>query len=75
MKKVIQGYMSRYSDCWLFETDKTSYSSEVASVIDELLGFITRDGDEIKITIEHLGNVHDEFNAIYYEKIEDDKKE
>lgn len=75
MKKVIQGYMSRHSDCWLFETDKSSYSSEVASVIDELLGMITRDGDKIRITIEHLGNIRDEFNAIYYEKIGDYKKE
>lgn len=58
MKKVIQGYMSQYSDAWLFETDKTSYSSGVASAIDELIGFLTEDGDEIKITIEFLGNAH-----------------
>ena len=57
MKKVIQGYMSHY---WLFETDKTSYSSGVASAIDELLEVITKDGDKIRITIEHLGNIHDE---------------
>lgn len=58
MKKVIQGYMSQYSDAWLFETDKTFYSSGVASAIDELIGFLTEDGDEIRITIEHLGNIH-----------------
>lgn len=59
MKKVIQGYIGEYSDCFLFETEKTSYSSDVPEVIDELLGFFTEDGDEIRITIEHLGNIHD----------------
>ena len=58
MKKVIQGYISEYSDCFLFETEKTSYSSDVPEVIDELLGGFTEDGDEIRITIEHLGNIH-----------------
>ena len=59
MKKVIQGYVGEYSDCWLFETDEASYSEKVPLVIDELLGIFTKDGDEIRITIEHLGNVHD----------------
>lgn len=57
-KKVFQGYITEYSDCWLFETEKTSYSSEVVSAIDELLKTETEDGDEIRITIEKLGNVH-----------------
>ena len=59
MKKVIQGYASLYSDCWLFETEKTSYDETFLAMIDNFLGITTKDGDEIRITIEHLGNVHD----------------
>lgn len=61
MKKVIQGYVGEYySNCWFFETNETAYSSKVVRAIDELLGtYTTKDGDEIRITIEHLGNVHD----------------
>lgn len=59
MKKVIHGYASLYSDGWLFETEKTSYDEPFLAVIDNLLGITTKDGDEIRITIEHLGNVHD----------------
>ena len=52
--KTFVGYVSRYSDCWLFETEKTSYSQQVCATIDELMGEFSKDGDKFKITIEKL---------------------
>lgn len=34
-KKEFIGYVGEYSDTWLFETDKTPYSSIVVLAIDE----------------------------------------
>ena len=54
--KTFVGYMGQYSDCWLFETEKTSYSQQVCAAIDELMGELSKDGDKFKITIEKLEN-------------------
>ena len=59
LKRTITGYVSEYSDCFLFETDETSFDHFVVQSIDELLNYETQDGDIIKITIEKVGNVHD----------------
>ena len=54
MKKEFIGYVGEYSDNWCFETDKESYSANVPTAIDELLGIDSQDGDKFKITIEKL---------------------
>lgn len=54
MKKEIVGYVGEYNDCWSFDTDKISYSSNVPTAIDELLEIDSQDGDMFKITIEKL---------------------
>ena len=53
-KKEFIGYVGEYSDTWLFETDKTPYSSIVVLAIDELLRTETKDCEKYKITIEKL---------------------
>lgn len=53
-KKEYVGYVGQYSDTWLFETDKTSYSKNVVLAIDELLLVETKDCEKYKITIEKL---------------------
>lgn len=53
-KKEYVGYVGQYSDTWLFETDKTSYSKNVVLAIDELLLIETKDCEKYKITIEKL---------------------
>ena len=53
-KKEFIGYVGEYSDTWLFETNKTPYSSIVVLAIDELLGIKTKDCEKYKITIEKL---------------------
>ena len=53
-KKAFIGYVGEYSDTWLFETDKTPYSSIVVLAIDELLLTETKDCEKYKITIEKL---------------------
>ena len=54
MKKEIIGYVGEYNDCWSFDTDKISYSSNIPTAIDELLEIDSQDGDRFKITIEKL---------------------
>lgn len=54
MKKEIIGCVNYYSGNWSFETDEESYSFNIPSVIDELLGIESKDGDKFKITIEKL---------------------
>ena len=54
--KIFVGYIAQYSDCWLFETEKTSYSQQVCATIDELMGELSKDGDRFKITIEKIEN-------------------
>lgn len=54
MKKEIIGYVGEYNDDWFFENEKESYSSNVPTAIDELLGIDSKDGDKFKITIEKL---------------------
>lgn len=54
MKKEIIGYVGEYNDGWFFENEKESYSSNVPTAIDELLGIYSKDGDKFKITIEKL---------------------
>ena len=54
MKKEIIGYVGKYNDCWSFDTDKISYSSNIPTAIDELLEIDSQDGDMFKITIEKL---------------------
>lgn len=54
MKKEIIGYVGEYNDGWFFENEKESYSSNVPTAIDELLGIDSKDGDKFKITIEKL---------------------
>ena len=53
-KKEFIGYVGEYSDTWLFETNKTPYSSIVVLAIDELLGIKTEDCEKYKMTIEKL---------------------
>lgn len=53
--KTFIGYVGQYSDCWLFETDTTSYSQQVCAAIDELMGELSNNGDKFKITIKKLG--------------------
>ena len=53
-KKEYVGYVGQYSDTWLFERDKTSYSKNVVLAIDELLLIETKDCEKYKITIEKL---------------------
>ena len=53
-KKTIRGFVGEYSDTWLFETDKTSYSMNVPKAIDEILGIESEDGEEYRITIEQV---------------------
>ena len=56
MKKEIVGYVNycNYSGKWGFETDEESYSFNVPTTIDELLGICSQNGDKFKITIEKL---------------------
>lgn len=54
MKKEIIGYVGEYSDYWVFENDKNSYSTNVVLAIDELLEIDSQDGDRFKITIKKL---------------------
>ena len=53
-RKNFIGRVGQYSDCWLFETDTTSYSQQVCAAIDELMGEFSNNGDKFKITIEKL---------------------
>ena len=59
LKTTITGYVGEYSDTWLFETNNRTFDINVVRAIDELLLYETKDGDEIKITIEKVGNIHD----------------
>lgn len=54
MKKEIIGYVKEDNGNWGFDSDKESYSSNVPTAIDELLGIDSKDGDKFKITIEKL---------------------
>lgn len=54
MKKEFIGCVNYYRGDWSFETDEESYSCNIPSVIDELLGIDSEDGDKFKITIEKL---------------------
>lgn len=54
MKKEIIGYVSEENNIWGFGNDEESYSSNVATAIDELLDIDSQDGDKFKITIEKL---------------------
>lgn len=53
-KKEIIGYVKEDNDNWGFDNDKESYSSNVPTAIDELLGIDSQDGDKFRITIEKL---------------------
>lgn len=68
MKTTIQGFVGEYNDCWLFETDKTSYNENVVTAIDDITGCLTEDGDEFRITIEFLGNCHDPIHQLPKDK-------
>lgn len=54
MKKEIIGYVKEDNDNWGFDNDKESYSSNVPTAIDELLGIDSQNGDKFRITIEKL---------------------
>ena len=54
MKKEMIGYVNEENDIWAFENDEESYSSNVATAIDELLGIDSQDGDKFRIVIEKL---------------------
>ena len=56
MKKEIIGYVGEYSDGWVFENEKTQYSSYIPATLDELLETTTQDGEKYKITIERLSD-------------------
>ena len=45
-----------YEDGWVFENEKTQYSSNIPAALDELLETTTQDGEKYKIIIEKLFN-------------------
>ena len=55
-KKEIIGYVGEYSDGWVFENEKTQYSSNIPASLDELLETTTQDGEKYKITIVRLSD-------------------
>lgn len=54
MKKEIVGCVSEENNIWGFGNDEESYSSNVATAIDDLLGIDSQDGDKFRIVIEKL---------------------
>lgn len=54
MKKEFIGTITLGNGVWAFETEKSLYSANVPTAIDELLETETENGEKYKITIEKL---------------------
>lgn len=54
MKKEIIGIVTHGGYDWYFESDEDSYSADVVTALDELLGEETSKGDRYKVIIEKL---------------------
>lgn len=59
VERNLRGFISEYSDCYMFETDDESFSQQAVITIDAFLHHFTQDGDIIEINIKKVGNIHD----------------
>ena len=56
-KKIIEGIITcndENNSDWSFKTEKDSMSSNICSVIDEILEYETKAGEKFRITIEKI---------------------